>query len=111
MGRGGEHFASGLAFLYHYVHCVRDVEFLLEFLAIGLEEVLEDLLSLREEIRGEAPHVHGAEILAVEGDMLACHGVVSGHFAVGSLDDVEMLDHIGKMLLAVVVADASGHPA
>lgn len=77
-----------------------------------LEEGSKIFCALLEIVRSETPHVHGTEIVCNQLHVcLACERVVSIYLSVSLSGDVQVLYDVGKMLLLVISADASGYAA
>ena len=109
MGVRGENLALVAAFLHQDVNGVRDEIFLLQLVDVLLKEAAEHLFAELEVVGGEAPHVHGAEGLAVELDVgLSVDGVVAIDLAVSLFPDVQVLGHAREVEILVVVADTTG---
>ena len=69
---------------------------------------VNEFIALGEVVRSKPPHVHGAEGVLVEGDMLLSGDrIVSVDLPVPFLGNVEMLFDLCKTAGSVVVADAS----
>ena len=112
VGRSGKDLASGFTALDKHIHGIRDIVLLLGLCAVLCKEGNERGLALGEVIRGEAPHVHGAESLGGKLHVfLSADGVVAVDVAVGLLGNVQVFCDSGENVLFVIEADAAGHAA